>query len=135
MLNTPELVWLVAISAITAAMWIPYVLESFVRRGIFATMGNPSPDDPPMPAWADRAKRAHLNAMDNLAVFAAVVLAAALLGATGGSVLLAVKIYVAARLAHYVVYVAGIPVARTVTYLIGFFATLFIAAMAVGGMS
>ncbi|MBO6890997.1 MAG: MAPEG family protein [Roseibium sp.] len=131
--NSPELVWLIAIAVVTAAMWVPYILESFVRRGVFATMGNPSPDDPPMPAWADRAKRAHLNALDNLAVFAAVVLSAVQLGATGGSVLLAVQIYVIARIAHYCVFVAGIPVARTVTFLAGFFATLFIAFAAIGG--
>ncbi|MET1414950.1 MAPEG family protein [Roseibium sp. HPY-6] len=134
MQTTPELAWLIAISIFTAALWMPYVLESFVRRGIFATMGNPSQDDPPMPAWAERAKRAHLNAIENLVVFAAVVLAAVQMGVTGGNMLVAVQVYVLARLAHYLVYVAGIPVARTLTYLIGFFATLFIAVGALGGI-
>ncbi|WP_299471796.1 MAPEG family protein [uncultured Roseibium sp.] len=134
MQTTPELAWLIAISIFTAALWMPYVLESFVRRGVFVTMGNPSPDDHPMPAWADRAKRAHLNAVDNLVVFAAVVLAAVQLGTTGGAILTAVQVYVLARIAHYVVYVAGVPVARTLTYLIGFFATLFIAVDALGGI-
>jgi uncharacterized MAPEG superfamily protein len=132
MQNSAELVWLVAISVITAAMWMPYVLESFVRRGIFATMGNPAPDAPPMSAWADRAKRAHLNAMDNLAIFAAVVLSAVLLDVTGGGVLTAVKIFVFARIAHYAIFVAGIPVARTAAFLVGFFATAYIAFAAMG---
>ncbi|CTQ54346.1 MAPEG family protein [Roseibium album] len=132
MQSSAELVWLVTISIITAAMWMPYVLESFVHRGIFATMGNPSPDALPVPAWADRAKRAHLNATDNLAIFAAVVFSAVLLNVTGGGVLMAVKIFVFARIAHYVVYVAGIPVARTITFLVGFFATLYIGVAAVG---
>ncbi len=129
-----ELTWLVALSIITAAMWMPYILESFVRRGIFETMGNPTADDPPLPAWADRAKRAHMNAVDNLVVFAPILIGALLLGAAGGTVLLAVKVYVLARLAHYVIYVAGIPVLRTVTFLIGFFATAAIAVAALGAV-
>ncbi len=132
MQNSVELTWLIAIAIITASMWMPYILESFVRRGIFATMGNPSPNDPPMPAWADRAKRAHLNAMDNLAIFAAVVLSAIFLNKTGGGVQTAVIVFVLARIAHYIVFVAGIPVVRTLTFLIGFFATLYIACAALG---
>lgn len=127
MQDTPELIWLAALAGITSAMWAPYVAESFVRRGILTTMGNPTPEDASMPAWADRARRAHRNAIENLAVFAPLVIAAVLLGGPGASVLLAVKIYVFARLAHYLVYVAGIPVVRTLAFLAGFLATVAIA--------
>lgn len=124
---TPEITWLVIISLVTAALWMPHILYSFATRGIFPTMGNPSPDDPPLAAWADRSKRAHANAVDNLVVFAALVLSAAALGVSTPATVLAAQIYVLARLAHFIVYVLGIPVLRTVTFLIGFFACVTIA--------
>lgn len=125
---TTELMALAVIATATALMWVPYILESFVSRGILASMGNPSPDDPPAAPWADRAKRAHMNAIDNLVVFAAVVLVAALVGISTPATALAAKAYVAARLGHYLVYVAGIPVVRTLMFLAGLAATLIIAA-------
>ncbi len=122
----PELYWLAIIALSTLMMWAPYILESFFRRGIMPTMGNPGPDDPVPPAWADRAKRAHLNAIDNLVVFAPLVLCLAVMGVSTNSTLLAAKLYVFARLGHYFVYVAGIPVLRTVLFLAGIAATFII---------
>jgi uncharacterized MAPEG superfamily protein len=132
---TPELTWLAIIAAATALMWVPYVLESFVSRGILATMGNPSPDDPPAAGWACRAKRAHMNALENLAAFAALVLAAALAGISTPATVLAAKVYTVARLGHYIVYAAGIPVIRTLLFLIGVGATLVIASAILGAAS
>jgi uncharacterized MAPEG superfamily protein len=40
---------------------------------------------------------------------------------------LSAKIYVVARLAHYIIYVAGIPIVRTLAFLAGACATLAIA--------
>jgi uncharacterized MAPEG superfamily protein len=132
---TPELTWLAIVATATALMWVPYVLESFVARGVLATMGNPSPDDPPAPGWARRAKRAHMNALENLAAFAALVLVAALAGISTPATVLAAKVYAAARLGHYIVYAAGIPVVRTLLFLIGLGAMLVIAAAILGGTS
>src|SRR5262249_14896530 len=117
---TPELTWLAIISTATALMWVPYILESFVWRGILATMGNPGPDGPPAADWACRAKRAHVNAIENLSVFATLVLVAALAGISTPATTLAAKIYAGARLGHYIVYAAGIPVIRTLLFLTGF---------------
>ena len=90
-----------------------------VARGLKRALSNPPVTDPNVPAWAIRSKRAHLNALENLAVFAPVVIAAVLMGTTGGTVLLAVKVYVFARVIHYIVYTAGIPVARTLSFVTG----------------
>jgi uncharacterized MAPEG superfamily protein len=128
----PELYWLAFIALATLMMWAPYILESFVRRGIFPTMGNPTPNDPSPPAWADRAKRAHLNAVDNLVVFAPLVLGLAAMGANTGITLAAAKLYVFARLGHYLVYVAGVPVLRTVLFLAGIAATVVIGLAVLG---
>jgi uncharacterized MAPEG superfamily protein len=132
---TPELTWLAVLATATALMWVPYVLENFVSRGILATMGNPGPDDPPAADWACRAKRAHMNALENLAVFAALVLVAALAGISTPATVAAAKVYAVARFGHYIVYAAGIPVIRTLLFLTGFGATLVIAFAILGGGS
>jgi len=44
----------------------------------------------------------------------------------------AANTYVVARLAHYTVYMLGIPVARTVAFLVGIGAILMIAAVQIG---
>jgi uncharacterized MAPEG superfamily protein len=125
---TSELTSLVIIASATALMWVPYILESFATRGILASMGNPSPNDPAPAPWAERAQRAHMNAVDNLVVFAAVVLVASVAGISTPATVLAAQVYVLARLGHYAVYVAGVPVVRTVLFLTGLGATLVIAA-------
>jgi uncharacterized MAPEG superfamily protein len=129
---TSELTSLVIIASATALMWVPYILESFVTRGILVSMGNPDRNDPAPAPWADRARRAHMNAIDNLVVFASVVLVAAVVGISTPTTVLAAKAYVLARLGHYVVYVAGVPVVRTLMFLAGLGATLVIAAAIVG---
>ena len=114
--------WLVASLALTASLWIPYVLERFVRIGIPQSLMNPKtggPDD--RAPWAQRAARAHLNAVENLAVFAPLALLALQqgLGATalaGG----AAAVYFWARLVHFVCYSAGVPVVRTLAFVAGF---------------
>ena len=134
MQNTPELIWLVAIALFTAAMWIPHIIENTLRVGLRAALGNPPVIDVDAPAWAIRSKRAHLNALENLAVFAPVVIGANLLGATGGTVLLAVKFYVIARLIHYVVYTLGMPVVRTLSFVAGVAAIFVIGFAAIGAV-
>jgi uncharacterized MAPEG superfamily protein len=128
MAYTSELQSLTVISIATVLMWAPYVLMRFVRWGLWKPFANPDPTLPALPAWADRAKEAHRNACENLATFAPVVLVAAVAGVHTPTTILAAQVYVAARLIHYVVYTAGIPVARTLAFLTGVGATLAIAA-------
>lgn len=132
MKTIPELYWLALIALATLLMWMPHIFESFIRRGIFPTMGNPSPSDPPPPAWAYRSKLAHLNGIDNLVVFAPLVLSLTAIGISNGTTLLAAKVYVLARLGHYGVYTMGIPVLRTVLFLIGVGATVAIGLVVLG---
>jgi uncharacterized MAPEG superfamily protein len=124
---TPELYALALVAAATALMWIPYMLARIATRGLARSLANPDPTFQPDPAWAERARRAHANAAENLAVFAPIVLVAAVTGVSTPATVLAAKAYLGARLVHYVVYAAGIPVARTLAFAVGFAATLTIA--------
>ena len=123
---TPELYALTIITTVTALMWVPYVLARLWARGLVA-MANVDPGVPPEPLWADRARRAHANAIENLAVFAPLVLVAAITGLSNSTTVLASQVYVAARVAHYALFVAGVPFARTIAFFVGACATLTIA--------
>lgn len=124
----PELHYLALVATLTVLMWVPYMAARILRRGLVRTLGDPAnPDFPSDPAWAERARRAHANAAENLAVFAPLVLILAMTGASTPSTVLASQVYLGARLVHYVVYAAGIPVLRTLAFATGFAATVEIA--------
>jgi uncharacterized MAPEG superfamily protein len=125
---TSELYSLTIISAATALMWVPYVLARMTTHGVMPAIGTPGAGYPIDPPWADRARRAHLNAIENLAVFAPLVLVAAIVQVSTAATILSAQIYVVARIAHYVIYAAGVPVIRTVAFFVGACATLVIAA-------
>lgn len=121
----PEQRDLLLVVAATALMWIPYTLALVVRSGLMAAMGNRA-NVPAMSAWAERAKRAHANAVENLAVFAPVLLLATLLKPGAPAIAASAHVYLVARLVHYCVYVAGVPVVRTLAFVIGWGATMAI---------
>jgi uncharacterized MAPEG superfamily protein len=98
-----------------------------MTRGLMLALSNPDPSLPPDPAWAERARRAHGNAIENVAVFAPVVLIAALTGVSTPATVFAAKLYLIARLVHYCVYAAGVPVVRTLAFVVGAAATLVFA--------
>jgi uncharacterized MAPEG superfamily protein len=81
-----------------------------------------------MAPWAQRARSAHANAVENLVAFAPALVAAHLHNPQAAVLATAAPIYFFARLAHYVFYAAGVPALRTLAYFAGFGATLAILA-------
>jgi uncharacterized MAPEG superfamily protein len=125
---TPELYILALVATMTVVLWIPYMGARILTRGPMRTLGNPAdPTFPSDPAWAERARRAHANAVENLAAFAPLIVILALMGLSTPATVLASKAYLAARVIHYLVYTAGIPVVRTLAFVTGVGATLVIA--------
>ncbi len=106
----------------TGLIWVPYILDRFATRGLMGTFANPSPQLPQQSVWAERMKAAHYNAIENLAVFATLVLMLHALNISTGATVAAAATYFWARLVHLVVYAMGIPVLRTLAFLVGFFA-------------
>lgn len=126
---TPELYYLTIVAVATVLMWVPYMGARMLTRGAGRTLADPAdPSAPADPVWAQRARRAHANAVENLSVFAPLVIILALIGVSTPATILAVQTYLGARLVHYVVYAAGIPVVRTLAFVVGVGATLVIAA-------
>ena len=120
---TSEIHWLGLTVAATALMPFPYVLNRIAVRGLMGTMANPGVNDAPLAAWAQRAQKAHANAVENLVLFAAAALAIALTEQGDGLTGTASAVYFAARLLHYGVYTTGIPVLRTLSFFAGWGAT------------
>lgn len=116
---TPDLYWLTLTAVATALMWAPYILDRIAVRGLIGALANPSPGDRPQSDWAVRAQAAHMNAVENLVVFAAIVLAGHAAGALNETTAMASMIYFWARMAHFLVYTFGVPGARTITFAAG----------------
>jgi len=117
---TKELLWLTLTVIVTGLMWVPYILDRIMVRGPAGAMKNPSRRDKPQSAWAERLYFAHTNAVENLMIFAPLVLVLDALGHSTPATVYACVVYFWARLAYAVIYTAGIPVLRTLAFAVGF---------------
>jgi uncharacterized MAPEG superfamily protein len=115
-----ELMWLTMTVILTGVLWIPYILDRIAVRGLMGAMANPSRNDTPQSLWAQRLYFAHTNAVENLVIFAPLVLILDLQHHSTQSTALACAVYFWARLAHVIVYTLGIPVLRTLAFAAGF---------------
>ena len=121
-----ELLYLVLVTVFTALLWVPYVLDRIAVRGILGAVGYP--DDPkPQSPWAQRLIKAHANAVENLVVFATLVLCAAALGISGSTLALVAMVYFWARVVHALAYTFAVPWVRTLAFALGFFAQMAVA--------
>jgi uncharacterized MAPEG superfamily protein len=112
---TSELMSLTWVVALTAILWVPYILNMIMVRGLVDAVGYP--DNPkPLAQWASRMKKAHTNAVENLVVFAALVLTLNAAGISNETTVLASNLYFWARFIHIAVYTFGIPWLRTLAF-------------------
>jgi uncharacterized MAPEG superfamily protein len=124
---TRELFWLTLTVILTGLMWVPYIINRAQVRGLTGAMANPSRADKPQAEWANRMMFAHDNAVENLIIFAPLVLILNAIDYSTQWTVLACAVYFWSRLAHALVYTFGIPVLRTVTFTVGFLAQAVLA--------
>jgi len=110
-----SLTWVVALSAI---MWVPYILNTIMVRGLISAVGYPV-NPAPLADWALRMKAAHYNAVENLVVFATLVLIANAASISNDTTVLACEIYFWARLVHLLAFTFAIPWVRTFAFAAG----------------
>ena len=115
-----ELLYLALVTAFTGLMWVPYVLDRIAVGGLMEAVGYPANPKPQSP-WAQRLKKAHANAVENLVVFAALVLTAQALGIASVVIGSAAVVYFWARVVHAAAYTFAIPWVRTLAFTVGFF--------------
>jgi uncharacterized MAPEG superfamily protein len=122
----PEMMYLVWVTILTALMWVPYVLDRIAVWGLTDTVGYP--DAPKLQSpWARRMKAAHENAVQNLVVFATLVLVANALGVGNATTAFAASLYFWARLVHFMAYTFALPWVRTLAFVGGFAAQAILA--------
>lgn len=106
------LVWAVLLTIGLAGIGVGGLI---FQRGLKYAFGNRDQPEPLAP-WAERAQRAHRNMIENLAPFAALVLVAQSAGISNEATVLGAWLFFWARVAHAVIYIAGIPYLRTVAF-------------------
>lgn len=123
---TTELRLLIYSAFICIVIWIPYILAEIKTRGLTRAVGYPSGVVDDLPAWAQRAHRAHMNLVENLAPFAALVLVAHVTGVSNGATVLGAQLFFWSRIVQIVVMFAGIPWLRTLAFAVGLVGNLII---------
>jgi len=72
-----------------------------------------------VPAWIERTRRTHTNMVEALGPFACLVLVAHISGKANDATALGAQIFFFARVVHAGVYMAGVPVVRTLAFAAG----------------
>ena len=113
----PELMLLAWAVVLTLAQMLIAATGAASQYGPMPLFGNRE-GLPALTGWAGRAQRAHRNMLENLVLFAALVLVAVVAQKTNDKTLLGAQLFVWARLAYALIYLAGIPFLRTAAWLV-----------------
>ena len=114
---TPELTYLVWSAVLTFVLVLISVSGATLQVGLPTLAGNRE-GLPEITGWAGRAQRAHRNILESLVLFAILVIVAHVARRTNAVTLLGVQLFFWARVAHAVLYIAGIPWARTAAWVV-----------------
>lgn len=123
---TVEFTYLTLVMILTASMWIPYVLNMLIGAVSHPEVRSHWP-------WLTRIKAARHNAVENLLIFAALVLIAHVAGAINEAIALACVVYFWVRIFHLVSYRFRIPWISTLVFLAGV-GCLFILSITLGDL-
>jgi uncharacterized MAPEG superfamily protein len=113
----PELNLLVWAAVLTVVQVLVAVMGAFNQVGLMKLVGNRE-DMPKLTGWAGRAERAHLNMLQNLVLFAALVLVAVATGKTNEMTVLGAQLFLWGRVAYAIIYLAGLPWLRTLSWFV-----------------
>ena len=117
---SPEITYTALSAGLTGALWMPIIVNRLAEMGMWKALSNPEPDVRPHANWAYRLASAHRNAIENLVVFAPLALAVQLLGLGTGLTATACAAFFWSRVAHVAIYTFGVPLLRTIAFVIGF---------------
>ena len=80
-----------------------------------------------MPGFAGRARRAHLNMLENMVLFSALVLIAVVANKTNATTAMGALIFFWARLVYAVIYLLGVPWLRTLAWTVSVIGMVMVA--------
>ena len=117
---SPELKYLALTALLTGSLWIPYIVCQVVTNGPLQPANYVDPTPRKVPSWGQRANRAHINAVETFAPFAALVILIQLTQKNDSMTAFWATSYFWIRLAHAVIYIAAIPYVRTILFVLGY---------------
>jgi uncharacterized MAPEG superfamily protein len=118
-MNT-DLRYLAFTALLTASLWIPYVVAQVVSNGPLTPANYADPTPRALPNWGKRADRAHINAVESFAPYAALVLLAQVAGKADDMTAFWSASFFWLRALHAVVYWLGLPFVRTIVFTLSF---------------
>jgi uncharacterized MAPEG superfamily protein len=124
---TTELTYLAWTAVLCIVLWMPYIGAGASRYGFLTAGDYRVPGSRVLPPWANRAQRAHLNLLENLPSFAALILIAQVAGISNETTAIAAAAFFWARIVQTVVHILGVPYIRTAAFFVGMVAQLTIA--------
>ncbi len=110
-----ELAMLVGAVVLAMIQVVVAVFGAMLQVGLPVLAGNRE-NIPDILGWAGRAGRAHRNMLESLVLFAALVLTAHAAGISNAMTVLGAQLFLWGRVAYAVLYVAGVPWARTAAW-------------------
>ncbi len=118
---TTELRYLLFTAILTGCLWIPVVIGFVSARGPLKPADYKVAPNSPLPDWVNRANRAHMNAIESFAPFAAVTLVGHAASVSTPITAAAAVVFFASRVAHAVVHISGFSLlrARTLIFTVG----------------
>ncbi len=127
-----EIYWLVLTILMTSLFWVPYIINRMGELGILNALWDRYGVTHTEKAWAQRMMDAHVNAVENLVIFAPLVLLIQIMGLNSTTIVNACIVYFFARLVHYFSFTFAVPLLRVTTFLIGFGAQVVLALTLLG---
>ncbi len=121
-----DLFYLTLTAGLAVVLWIPYIVGLVTSRGMLKAEDYKTLPKGSVPDWVERANRTHINLVESLPSFAALVLVAHVTNTANGTTALAAAVFFWARVAHAVVFYLGVPYLRTLVFTAGFVAQLVI---------
>ena len=97
-------------------------------RGANWNIGNRDGEPAPVSPHAGRAERASRNFLETFPFFAAAVVCALAIGRTGHLALLGAQLYFWARVVYLPIYIVGIPVVRSIVWMVSLAGILLLVA-------
>ena len=116
---TTDLFYLTLLAGLGLVLWMPHVVAIVVNHGFMSAGDYREIPEKELPAWGRRAKRTHINFVENFAPFAALVIVAHLTKTANETTALMAMLFFWIRVGHAVVFYLGLPFLRTLLFTAG----------------